>query len=158
MAGRPHFLAGRAFPFQKLAGGLPLPIKLAGGVPPMPPKVSANFGKDWSPQALKKYKRSALSVTKSLCRNFSFNFRCMSHRLLIESEVYPFEHVVTSPGGEPEAAIESLSPKRAFPYSLFCDKHTSWFTLILHYHALSLHSHAHNWHSHAHTCIIMHES
>mgnify|MGYP003702595171 CR=1 FL=1 len=68
--------------------------------------------------------------------------------LLIESEIYPFEHVVTSPGGEPEAASESPSPKRTFPCSLFCDKRTSWFTLVLRYHARDLLSYAH-------TCIVM---
>ena len=59
-------------------------------------------------------------VVKSLRRNFSFNFWYTSHRLLIESEAYPFEHVVTSLGGGPAAAIESPSPNRAFLPALRC--------------------------------------
>ena len=151
MAGRPLFLAGRPFTFQEMVGGLPLPIKLAGGVPHMPHKVPANFEEDWSPQDLKKYKRSALSVAKSLRRDLSFNFRCVSHHYSSKVRCILFEHVVTSPGSEPEVAIESPSPKCAIPCSLFCNEHASWFTLVLHYHA-------HDLHSHAHTCIVMHVS
>lgn len=57
--------------------------------------------------------------------------------------------VVTSPGGEPEATIESPSPKRAFPCSPFHDKHASWSAIVLHHYASNLHSHEH-------TCIVMH--
>ncbi|KAF5933443.1 hypothetical protein HYC85_029614 [Camellia sinensis] len=134
-----------------MVGGLPLPIKLVGGVPHMPTKVPANFGKDWSPRDLKKYKRSALPVAKSFRRNLSFNFQCLSYHYSSQVRCILFEHVVTPPGGEPEVAIESPSPKRAFPCSLFCDEHTSGFTLVPRYHA-------HNLHSHAHTCIVMHVS
>ena len=73
-----HLLWQADHPLCKmLVGGLSLGRDLVGGVPQVPTTLSANFGKDWSPRDLKKYKRSAFSIAKSLYRNFNPNYRCV---------------------------------------------------------------------------------
>ena len=125
---------------------------MVGSVPKVVPKVSANYGDDWSPRDPRKYKKSALFGAKSLRGNSNSNFRCVFHRHSPRARCILFEYVETLPGGKPEVAIELHSSKPAFLCLLFRVKHASEFALILHCYVRHLHSHA--YHLHCCACFI----
>jgi len=159
LSGRPATFSGRpAISFSKTGRWPPSPNKDGRWCSPHAPQGPCKFWGGLESPGPEKVQEKCTFCCEIAPPKPQLQLPMRVSSLLIESEIYPFEHVVTSPGGEPEAAIESPSLKRAFPCSLFWDKHTSWFMLVLHYHTHNLHSHAHNLHPHAHTCIVMHVS